>query len=90
MGFSNLNLVTWTGLFLPKKVTSEIINKLNQTLVDTLADSTIQNSLKDVGQIIYTKDQQSAQYLKNLQNTEIDKRMSLIKGAIIKCEYRIN
>lgn len=86
LGFSNLNLVTWTGLFLPKKVTSEIINKLNQTLVDTLADSTIQNSLKDVGQIIYTKDQQSAQYLKNLQNTEIEKWWPLIKGANIKVE----
>lgn len=86
LGFSNLNLVTWTGLFLPKKVTSEIINKLNQTLVDTLADSTIQNSLKDVGQIIYTKDQQSAQYLKNLQNTEIEKWWPLIKGANIKIE----
>ena len=86
LGFSNLNLVTWTGLFLPKKVTSEIINKLNQTLVYTLADSTIQNSLKDVGQIIYTKDQQSAQYLKNLQNTEIEKWWPLIKGANIKVE----
>ena len=86
LGFSNLNLVTWTGLFFPKKVTSEIINKLNQALVDTLADSTIQTSLKDVGQIIYSKNQQSPQYLKNLQNTEIEKWWPLIKGANIKVE----
>ena len=86
IGYPNLGLVTWTGIFAPKRTSSDIVNKLNQNLVLTLSDPNVQNSLKDVGQIIYSKDQLTPQFLDNLQQKEIEKWWPIIKEANIKGE----
>ena len=59
---------------------------MNQNLVLTLSDPNVQNSLKDVGQIIYSKDQLTPQFLDNLQQKEIEKWWPIIKEANIKGE----
>ena len=86
MGYPNLSLVTWSGIFAPKKTSSEVIAKLNQSLALTLADPNVQTSLKEVGQIIYPKDQLTSQYLENLQQKEIEKWWPIIKEANINGE----
>ena len=86
MGYPNLSLVTWSGIFAPKKTSPEVIAKLNQNLALTLADPNVQTSLKEVGQIIYPKDQLTSQYLENLQQKEIEKWWPIIKEANINGE----
>lgn len=86
MGYPNLSLVTWSGIFAPKKTSSEVIARLNQNLALTLADSNVQTSLKEVGQIIYPKDQLTPQYLESLQLKEIEKWWPIIKEANINGE----
>jgi len=86
MGYPNLGLVTWSGIFAPKKTSPEFITKLNQNLALTLADPNVQTSLKEVGQIIYPKDQLTPQYLESLQQKEIEKWWPIIKEANINSE----
>ena len=86
MGYPNLSLVTWSGIFAPKKTSSEVITRLNQNLVLTLADPNVQTSLKEVGQIIYPKDQLTPHYLESLQQKEIEKWWPIIKEANINGE----
>jgi tripartite-type tricarboxylate transporter receptor subunit TctC len=86
LGYPNLGLVTWSGIFAPKKTSPEVITKLNQNLALTLADPNVQTSLKEVGQIIYPKDQLTPQYLESLQQKEIEKWWPIIKEANINSE----
>jgi tripartite-type tricarboxylate transporter receptor subunit TctC len=67
-------------------VPREVIGQLDAAVVDALADSHVRARLADLGQEIFSRDQQTAEGLRTLQRAEIAKWWPVIKTAGIKPE----
>ena len=76
----------WTALWAPKGTPKDIIAKLNQAVVASLADKHVLARLADLGQSIPPRDQQTPESLRAYQNAEIEKWWPIIKAANIKAE----
>ena len=76
----------WFGLFAPKGTPKDIINRLNASVVDALADAATRSRLVDLGVDIIPDDQQSPEALRALQEATIKKWSPLIKEFGIKAE----
>src|SRR5208283_5075933 len=85
-GLPNLNLyaLNWQAVFLPKGAPKEIVTKLNEAVVAALADPTVQQRLRDVGQEVFPRDRQTPGALAAFQEVEIAKWWPVIKDANIK------
>ena len=82
-GFPNVNIVTWSGIFLPAGTHKDIVMKLNSAIVECLKDASLKAELSEVGQDIYPRDQHSADFLRTLQLSDIEKWTPIIKSANI-------
>jgi tripartite-type tricarboxylate transporter receptor subunit TctC len=76
----------WHALWAPKGTPKEIVAKLNDALVKTLANPETRKKLVDLAQDIFPSDQQSPEALRSFQQAEIDKWWPIIKAANIKAE----
>ena len=76
----------WTALWAPKGTPKDIIAKLNEAVVESLADKNVQARLADLGQAIPPRDQQTPESLGAYQKAEIEKWWPIIKAANIKAE----
>jgi tripartite-type tricarboxylate transporter receptor subunit TctC len=76
----------WHGLWVPKRTPAAVIAKLNAAVVEALADPGVRARLADLGQEIFTRDQQTPEALAALQKAEIAKWWPIIKAAGIKAE----
>jgi tripartite-type tricarboxylate transporter receptor subunit TctC len=76
----------WFGLFAPKGTPKEIINKLNAAVIDALADVGTRSRMVDLGEDVISKDQQSPEALRLLQEATIKKWWPLIMELWIKAE----
>jgi tripartite-type tricarboxylate transporter receptor subunit TctC len=85
-GLPGLHLSTWSGLWAPKGTPKTIIAKLNAAVVDALADLTVRQRLTEIGQEIFTREQQTPEALFALQKAEVDKWWPVIKAAGIRAE----
>ena len=65
---------------------ADVVAKLNATIVETLDDPTVKQRLRDVGQDIFPREQQTAAALGAKQKAEIEKWWPIIKAAGIKGE----
>jgi tripartite-type tricarboxylate transporter receptor subunit TctC len=83
-GLPSLHITGWYGLFAPKATPKAIIAKLNAAVVEALADPGVRARLADLGQEIFTRDQQTPEALAALQKAEIAKWWPIIKAAGIK------
>jgi len=70
----------------PKGTPGSIAERLNSSLVETLADATVRTRLRDLGSEIPAREQQTPQALAGLQKAEIEKWWPIIKTANIKAE----
>ncbi|WP_213288013.1 tripartite tricarboxylate transporter substrate-binding protein [Bradyrhizobium sp. sGM-13] len=76
----------WTALWAPKGTPKAIIAKLNEAVVESLADKNVLARLADLGQSIPPRDQQTPESLGAFQRAEIEKWWPIIKAANIKAE----
>ena len=85
-GLPGLYLPVWSGMWVPKNTPKGIIDRLNNAVVDSLADATVRQRLSDIGQEIYPREQQTQEALRAYQRAEIDKWWPIVKAAGIKAE----
>ena len=85
-GLPGLYLPVWNGIWAPKGTPKPIIDKLNNAVVESLADPTVRKRLADIGQEIYPREQQTPEALRAYQRAEIEKWWPIVKAAGIKAE----
>lgn len=85
-GLSGFIVSQWTALWAPKGTPKDIIAKLNEAVVASLADKGVLARLADLGQAIPLRDQQTPEALGAYQKAEIEKWWPIIKAANIKAE----
>src|SRR5438105_3729692 len=85
-GLPGFYVSIWHGLWVPKAAPQEVVVKLNASIVDALADTTVRARLADLGQDIPAREQQTPQALGAFHKAEIEKWWPIIKAAGIKVE----
>ena len=85
-GLPGFTVSQWTALWAPKGTPKDIIAKLNEAVVESLADKNVLARLADLGQSIPPRDQQTPEALGAYQKAEIEKWWPIIKAANIKAE----
>lgn len=83
-GLPGFHVSIWQGLFAPKGTPKEIIARINAAVVESLADPTVQKRLKDVGQELPSREQQTPEGFGAYHKAEIEKWWPIIKAANIK------
>jgi len=76
----------WYGLWVPKDTPKDIVEKLNATLRDVLADPLVKKRFDDLGIEISPRDQQSPQALAAFQKAEAERWWPIIKASNLKAE----
>ncbi len=76
----------WHALWAPKGTPKEVIAKLNDALVKTLADPVIRKRLVDLSQDIFPREQQTPEALYAFHKAEIEKWWPIIKAAGITAQ----
>ena len=76
----------WHAIWVPKNTPKPIIAKLNEAVVNALADPTVRKRLTDIAQDIYPRDQLTPEALGAFHRAEAEKWWPIIKAAGIKAE----
>ncbi len=76
----------WFGLWAPAHTPKDIVAKLNAAVVESLSDPVVRSRLANLGQDIFTRDQQTPEALGAYQKAEIAKWWPVIKAANVKAE----
>jgi tripartite-type tricarboxylate transporter receptor subunit TctC len=85
-GVPGLHVSAWEAIWVPKGTPQAAISKLNNAVVDALADPAVRQRLMDIAQEIPPREQQTPETLGKLQKAEIEKWWPIIKTAGIKAE----
>ena len=76
----------WYGLWVPKDTPRDIVAKLNVTMMQVLADPSVQKRFDELGIQISPRDQQSPEALRAYQKAEADRWWPIIKASNLKAE----
>jgi tripartite-type tricarboxylate transporter receptor subunit TctC len=76
----------WHAIWVPKNTPKPIIAKLNEAVVNALADPTVRKRLTDIAQDIFPPDQLTPEALGAFHRAEAEKWWPIIKAAGIKAE----
>jgi tripartite-type tricarboxylate transporter receptor subunit TctC len=83
-GLPGLYISNWTGIWAPPGTPKPIIDKINAAIVAALADPTVRQRYKELGQEMPTREQQSPEGLRAFHKAEVEKWGPIIKAANIK------
>jgi len=86
LGFKNIDASFWHGLWAPKGTPPDVIAKLNAAVRVALADPTVQDRFKKVGQEIWPVEDQTPEALAAKQKAEMAKWTPVILESGIKAE----
>jgi tripartite-type tricarboxylate transporter receptor subunit TctC len=76
----------WYGLWAPKDTPKDIVQKLNATMRQVLADSSVEKGFVELGIEISFSDQQSPEALRAFQKAESERWWPIIKSFSVKGE----
>jgi len=76
----------WHALWVPKGTSKSIVAKLNEAVVNALADPAVSRRLTDIAQDIFPREQLTPEALLAYHKAEIEKWWPIIKAANIKAE----
>ena len=76
----------WYGLWVPKDTPKEVIAKLNATMLQVLADPSLQKRFDELGIQITPPAQQSPEALRAFQKAEAERWWPIIKASGLKAE----
>jgi tripartite-type tricarboxylate transporter receptor subunit TctC len=85
-GVPGLHISYWRGLWAPKATPPNLIARLQSAVVDSLADSALQQRLRELGQQMPPREQQTPQALGMHHKAEIQKWWPIIKAVKITAE----
>ena len=85
-GLPGFSASLWYGLWVPKDTPKDIVEKLNATIRQVLADPTVQKRFDDLGIQISPRDQQSPEALRAFQRAETERWWPIIKASNLKAE----
>lgn len=85
-GITNVDASFWHGLWVPRGTPPEVIAKLDAAIRESLADPTVQERFKKVGQEVWPPEYQTPAALAAKQKAEIAKWTPVIKAAGIKAD----
>ncbi len=86
LGFKDIDVIFWHGLWAPKGTPPDVIAKLNAAVRVALADPTVQDRFKKVGQEIWPVEYQTPEALAAKQQAELAKWTPVILESGIKAE----
>jgi tripartite-type tricarboxylate transporter receptor subunit TctC len=86
LGYRGMPPDSWQAIVAPAGTPPDIIAKLNGAVRDALADPSVQQRLRNVGQEIWPVAEQTPQALAAKQKAEIAQWTPIIKAAGIKQE----
>jgi len=86
VGVPGMHISFWNGMWVPKGTPAAAIVRLNEAIVDTLADMTVRRRLTDLGHVIAGREEQTPQALGAFHKAEIAKWWPIMKAANIKAE----
>jgi tripartite-type tricarboxylate transporter receptor subunit TctC len=76
----------WHAIWVPKSTPKPIIAKLNEAVVNALADGIVRKRLTDIAQDIFPREQLTPEALGAFHRAEADKWWPILKAAGIKAE----
>src|SRR5215510_4403775 len=85
-GLPGFYMAVWHGIWAPAATPKAVVAKLNDALVETLADASVRKRLGDLGQEIPPRDQQTPAVLGAHHKAEIEKWWPVVKSAGIKAD----
>ena len=86
LGFKDIDVTFWHGLWAPKGTPPDVIAKLNAAVRVSLADATVQDRFKKVGQEIWPIAYQTPEALTAQQKAQLDKWLPVVLESGIKAE----
>ncbi len=86
LGFQNLDVSFWHGIWAPKGTPPDVIAKLNSAIRVSLADPVVQDRFKKVGQEIWPPEYQTPDALAAKQKAEIARWTPIILESGIKAD----
>jgi tripartite-type tricarboxylate transporter receptor subunit TctC len=85
-GVRGLYMSGWFGFFAPKGTPKDVIAKLNDAMVQALADPSVSKRFAELGLDVATRAQQTPEGLAAFTKAEIEKWWPIIKSAGVKPE----
>lgn len=85
-GLAGFEAYQWFAIFLPKRTSPGIIQKLHDAVVATMVSPAIQQRLKELGATVVLPEQTSPQYLQTFVESEIEKWAAAIKAAGVSAD----
>jgi tripartite-type tricarboxylate transporter receptor subunit TctC len=74
----------WQAMWVPRGTPDGVVARLNKAVRDALADSRVRQRFAELGQEIPPPEQQTPRWLDELQKSEVEKLVPLVKAAKIK------